>query len=159
MSRRTSMLTVSALATTALIACSSLAFSAPPADPTGMADSDMVRVLAAYQKLGAKPVASLTVEQARTQPTPGQAAMAVQQQVKGNADPVPVARVYDSTVMGEAGTLPARIYDPRIGMATGKPAPVILYFHGGGWVTGDLNTYDASDRALAAGTGAIVVSV
>ena len=40
-----------------------------------------------------------------------------------------------------------------------RPAPVIVHVHGGGWVTSDLNTYDASDRPLAAGTGAIVVSV
>lgn len=145
-----------ATAATALAAC---ATAPPPADPTGKADTDMVRVLAAYQKLGAMPVAALSVEQARLQPTPGRAAMAVQQQTQGNSDKLPVAKVYDTTVMGAAGPLPARIYDPRIGIALAKPAPVILYFHGGGWVTGDLDTDDASDRALAAGTGAIVVSV
>ena len=37
--------------------------------------------------------------------------------------------------------------------------PVIVYFHGGGWVIADLDTYDASARALAEKTGAIVVSV
>ena len=49
-----------------------------PADPTGMASLDMTRVLAEYLALGAKPVSELTVDQARTQPTPGDAAMAVQ---------------------------------------------------------------------------------
>lgn len=154
-SRLTSLL-FAATATTAMAACTT---TPPPADPTGKADIYMVRVLAAYQKLGAMPVATLTVEQARTQPTPGQAAMAVQQQTQGNSDKLPVAKVYDTTVMGAAGLLPARIYDPRIGIALAKPAPVILYFHGCGWVTGDLDTYDASDRALAVGTGTIVVSV
>ncbi len=49
---------------------------------------------------------------------------------------------------------------PRPGQPVASGAmPVILYFHGGGWVTGTLDTYDASDRALANGTGAIVVSV
>ena len=49
---------------------------------------------------------------------------------------------------------------PRPGQPVAQGAlPVILYFHGGGWVTGTLDTYDASDRALANGTGAIVVSV
>lgn len=151
-----------ALAVLAVGAALSLAACAtpmPPADPTGMADTDMLRVLTAYQASGAKPVAALTVEQARMQPTPGMAAMAVQQQLKGSADPQPVAKVYDTTVMGAAGPLPAREYDPRVGIATSRPSPVILYFHGGGWVTGTLDTYDASDRALAAGTGAIVLSV
>ena len=117
----------------------------------------MVRVLTAYQQLGAKPVTELTVAEARTQPTPGQAATAVQQQMTGSGAPTPIAKVYDTTVTGAAGPLPARVYDPRTD--TTRPAPVIVYFHGGGWVTGDLNTYDASDRVLATGTGAIVVSV
>lgn len=93
------------------------------------------------------------------QPTPGQAAMAVQQQTRGHSDKLPVSKVYATTVVGTAGPLPARIYDPRTGIALAKPAPVILYFHGGGWVPGDLDTFDASDRALAVGTDAIVVSV
>ena len=76
-----------------------------------------------------------------------QAAMLVQQQLKGTAAKLPVAKVYDSTIMGAAGMLPDRIYDPRMGATAGKPVPVILYFHGGGWVTGDLDTYDASDRS------------
>lgn len=65
---------------------------------------------------------------------------------------MPLAKVRDIQV----GNLPARVYDPQM---ASSPAPVILYFHGGGWVTGTLDTYDASDRALAQGTGAIVVSV
>lgn len=163
MSNRTLFRTVQSgrilLAFTATAALSVVAHAAPPADPTGKADTDMIKVLAAYQALGAKPVASLTVEQARTQPTPGQAAMVVQQTLTGSAARQPVAKVYDTTVMGAAGPLPARVYDPRVDIATSRPAPVILYFHGGGWVTGNLDTYDASGRALAAGTGAIVLSV
>jgi acetyl esterase len=69
---------------------------------------------------------------------------------------MPLARVTDIQIHGAVGMLPARVYDPQ---TAGGPAPVILYFHGGGWVTGNLDTYDASDRALAQGTGAIVVSV
>ena len=147
-----------AATTTALTACT---MTPPPADPTSKADTDMVRVLTVYRKLGALPLATLTVEQARMQPTPGRAAMAVQQQTQGNSNKLLVAKVYDTTITGAAGPLSTRIYDPRVGAGTvlAKPAPVILYFHGGGWVTGDLDTYDASSRALAAGTGAIVVSV
>jgi acetyl esterase len=124
-------------------------------DPTGRADTDILRVLTAFQASGAKPVAKLTVEQARSQPTPGDAAMTVAQQM-GAPGKLPVAKVADIQVRGAAGPLPARVYDP--GLSRG-PAPVILYFHGGGWVTGNLDTYDASDRALAQGTGAIVLSV
>ena len=126
-----------------------------PPDPTGRASADMVRVLAALQASGAKPVATLTVEQAREQPTPGDAAASVAQQA-GVAAKQAVAKVTDIQVRGAAGPLPARVYDPKVSPG---PAPVILYFHGGGWVTGNLDTYDASDRELANGTGAIVVSV
>ena len=156
--------------------------AAPSPDPTGRADADMLRVLAAYQASGAKPVSALTVEQARAQPTPGDAAAAVARQM-GVAPKQEVARVADITITGGATTLPARVYYPvtsqggamaqagspasQSGVPAPKPGqpvapgalPMILYFHGGGWVTGTLDTYDASDRALADGTGAIVVSV
>ncbi len=129
---------------------------APPSpDPTGRADADMLRVLTALQASGAKPVSTLTVEQARAQPTPGDAATAVAVSM-GQPAKMPVARVSDIQVAGAAGMLPARVYDPQ---ASRGPAPVILYFHGGGWVTGTLDTYDASDRVLANSTGAIVLSV
>ncbi len=126
-----------------------------PPDPTGRADADMLRVLTAYQASSAKPVRSLSVAEARAQPTPGDAAAAVAAQM-GIPAKQPVARVTDITLQGAAGPLRARVYDPQ---ASRAPAPVILYFHGGGWVTGTLDTYDASDRELADGTGAIVVSV
>lgn len=141
-----------ALAITLLAGCQ-MAPSTP--DPTGRAGADMARVLAAYQQLGAKPVPMLSVPQARTQPTPGDAAAAVARQMGVPAKPE-VARIRDIQIEGSGATLPARVYDPR---TTQDPAPVILYFHGGGWVTGDLNTYDASDRILANSTGAIVISV
>lgn len=52
--------------------------------------------------------------------------------------------------------VPVRIYWP----ADVEPsAPVVLFFHGGGWVVGDLDTYDGTARLHAAATGAVVVSV
>ncbi len=141
------------LVTVALLAGCQMAPMVP--DPTGRADADMLRVLTAYQASGAKPVQMLTVEQARAQPTPGDAATTIAVSM-GLPAKMPVASVTDIQVAGAAGMLQARVYDPK--MAHG-PAPVILYFHGGGWVTGTLDTYDASDRALANSTGAIVLSV
>ena len=143
------------LAAAAAVALAGCQMAPMPPDPTGRADADMLRVLTALQASGAKPIPKLTVEQARSQPTPGDAAVTVAQGM-GMPGKLPVAKVADIQVQGAAGMLPARVYDP--GLSRG-PAPVILYFHGGGWVTGTLDTYDASDRALAQGTGAIVVSV
>ena len=143
------------IAVTAVALLAGCQMAPMPPDPTGQADADMVRVLTAFQASGAKPVPTLTVEQARAQPTPGDAATTVAVSMGAPAK-MPLARVTDIQVAGATGMLPARVYDPQTSRG---PAPVILYFHGGGWVTGTLDTYDASDRALANSTGAIVLSV
>jgi acetyl esterase len=72
-----------------------------------------------------------------------------------NGEAVPVAAVADRTVPGPAGELPVRVYTPE-GAA---PFPIVVFFHGGGWVLGTLDTYDPLCRALAAATPAVVVSV
>jgi acetyl esterase len=68
--------------------------------------------------------------------------------------PPPVDAVEDIKVKGGAGLLDARLY--RIGSG---PAPTVVFFHGGGWVAGDLETHDRQARNLAIETGAVVVSV
>lgn len=70
-------------------------------------------------------------------------------------EPEPVKKVADGMVPGPAGDIPVRIYTPE-----GEgPLPVVVYFHGGGWVFGNLNTHDTGTRALCNAAGAIVVSV
>ena len=66
-----------------------------------------------------------------------------------------VARVENRTVPGPRGEIPVRIYTPE-GRA---PFPVLVYFHGGGWVIGSLETHDGLCRHLANAAGAVVVSV
>jgi acetyl esterase len=68
--------------------------------------------------------------------------------------PPPVASAEDTRVKGAAGFLNARVY--RMG---GAKAPTVAFFHGGGWVAGDLETHDRQARWLAIETGAVVVSV
>ena len=68
--------------------------------------------------------------------------------------PPPVDHVQDIKVKGGAGPLDARVY--RVGSA---PASTVVFFHGGGWVAGDLETHDRQARNLAIETGAVVVSV
>ncbi len=129
----------------------------PYRDANGRADEDMQGVINTYEHLGAKPAHLLTVQQARAQPTPQDAVRAVVTAQRGHpfvADAFTQER--DLTVDGAAGPLPARLYDATPGRAG---EPIILYFHGGGWVTGDLNTYDESDRALATQAHAKVLSV
>jgi acetyl esterase len=67
----------------------------------------------------------------------------------------PVHEVTDRTIPGPAGPIPVRVFRPSA--ATGLP--VILWFHGGGWVTGNLDTHDQLGRLLADQSGAVVVSV
>ncbi|WP_432519972.1 alpha/beta hydrolase [Kineococcus sp. SYSU DK006] len=62
--------------------------------------------------------------------------------------------VRDLVVRGAAGPLPARCYRPRTGARA-----TVLFLHGGGWVTGDLDTDDPTCRRLAAAAGAAVLSL
>jgi acetyl esterase len=72
-----------------------------------------------------------------------------------NGPAAPVASVQDRVVPGPAGELPVRVYTPE-----GEPPfPIVVFFHGGGWVVGTLDSYDPLCRALAAAVPAVVVSV
>ena len=64
--------------------------------------------------------------------------------------------VVDRLIPGPAGQIPIRMYR-RFGLAEGAPA--IVYLHGGGWATGDLDTHDGSCRLLADESDCVVVAV
>jgi acetyl esterase len=68
--------------------------------------------------------------------------------------PPPVASAIDIEVKGAAGKLAARVY-----RMSDAQSPTIVFFHGGGWVAGDLETHDRQARLLAIETGSVVVSV
>jgi acetyl esterase len=67
-----------------------------------------------------------------------------------------MASVTDRTIPGPTGDIPVRVFVPA---AEPGPHPVLVYFHGGGWVIGDLDTHDGTARAIAEGSRATVVSV
>lgn len=67
----------------------------------------------------------------------------------------PVDQVRDLSIPGPAGAIPIRVYRPAIGGA----APALIYFHGGGWVLGDLDSHDHVCRAIANAVPCAVVSV
>jgi len=118
-------------------------------------DSDMQKVLDAYDSLSPKPLETLTAVEARKQPTPADAVAKVLKDEGKTAEQVtPALITQDIKIPSPAGNINARIYTPE-----GKgPFPVIVYYHGGGFVIADLNTYDASARALADKTKTIVLS-
>lgn len=71
-------------------------------------------------------------------------------------EPLPVAAVRDLDISLDGRTLAARLYMPV--MDAGAP-PLTVYYHGGGWVIGTLDTHDATCRALARSSNAAVLSV
>lgn len=72
--------------------------------------------------------------------------------------PAEVAEVRDLAADGPHGAIPLRLYRP-LGAEEGALLPVLVYFHGGGWVIGDLETHDGLCRALAHASGCVVVAV
>ena len=124
-------------------------------NPADRLNPDMAAVISNYVDLGGRPVNTLTVAQARSQPTLADAARAVQR-ARSGVTRAPFVTTSELTVPGAAGPLPARLYDG----APGKlHQPIILYFHGGLWVTGDLDRNDDTARALAVQAHALVLSV
>lgn len=67
-----------------------------------------------------------------------------------------MASVSDRVVPTPGGDIPVRVYVPT---TEPGPRPVLVYFHGGGWVIGSVDTHDGSVRAIAEGSGLTVVSV
>jgi len=96
--------------------------------------------------MGVRPVQELSVEQARAQNIHVALAM-------GPGEPV--ARTEDVTIPGPLGQIPIRVYAP----VEKGTLPVLVYFHGGGWVVGNLDTVDQFCRMIANAAGCIVVSV
>ena len=122
------------------------------------ADPDMQTVLDVLAAMNGKPIETLEPAEARKQPTPTDAVMAVLKKQSKPTSPmvlVPGVTSTDSTIPGPAGSLPVRIYTPH-----GKgPFPVVVYFHGGGWVIADKNVYDGGARGIAKEATVVVVSV
>ncbi|MGV7699229.1 alpha/beta hydrolase [Mycobacterium kansasii] len=71
----------------------------------------------------------------------------------------PELRIEDRSIDGPGGGIGIRIYWPPSDSAQGSAPPVVLYFHGGGFVMGDLDTHDGTCRHHAVGAGAVIVSV
>jgi acetyl esterase/lipase len=70
-----------------------------------------------------------------------------------------LASVEDRLAPGPAGDIPVRVYVPHGASDAAGPGPVLVYFHGGGWVIGDLESHDPTVRALAARSGITIVAV
>ncbi|MDO1451117.1 alpha/beta hydrolase [Rhodocytophaga aerolata] len=119
-------------------------------------DPQMQAIIEELDSFGTPPLHELTPGQAREAPTPTDAVKSLIKE-KGLPLTQPDLLIDHKVIPGPSpqGVL-VRIYTPKKGAG---PFPVIVYYHGGGWVIANLDTYDPSARALSDKVGAIVVSV
>lgn len=91
-----------------------------------------------------------------TEQTPEEARAAYEEGLaKVDLEPIEIARVQDFTVDGADGPLPARLYAPP----GDRFVPLTLFFHGGGFAIGSIDSHDPLCRAIAARSGHLVLSV
>jgi acetyl esterase len=91
-----------------------------------------------------------------TPPAAREAYLAARQALQPDGEDV--AEVADLEATGPAGPIPLRLYRGQ-GAGTDQPQPALVFFHGGGWVIGDLESHDQVCRALANAARCIVVAV
>lgn len=147
----------STLTLTAITAATLFAVSAQAADALEQpkAEPHMQKVLDALAGLGGKPIETLTPEEARKQPTPADAVKKVLSDMGKSTAPEAGVTVKDMSIAGPLGNFPIHIFTPE-----GKgPFPVMVYYHGGGFVIADTKVYESSPRALAKMANAIMVAV
>ncbi len=113
----------------------------------GRPDSQTQNLLARMAEEGGSPVWELTPEEARASRNPFFASL--------GGSPPKVYAVENRRIPGPAGDIPIRVYTPE----TNGVYPLLVYFHGGGWLLGSLDSHDSLCRSLANAAGCMVVSV
>lgn len=115
---------------------------------------EMQAILDELAALNPKPLEILRPDEARQQPGPGDAVQSLLKKRGMSTEAEAVANVCMIKIPGPESSLEARVYMPR----ERSPLPMLVYWHGGGWVIGNLDTCDASCRALCNAARCIVVS-
>jgi len=119
------------------------------AAPAGVLDPTVQLILAIQRRRGLAGLTCGTAEATRQR-------LRLQTRL-ATGRPTPVARVHQLRVPGADGPLPARHYRPPA--AGPGPHPLLVFFHGGGFVAGDLETHDEPCRLLSRHAGAHVLAV
>ncbi|MDA1012046.1 MAG: alpha/beta hydrolase [Proteobacteria bacterium] len=112
-------------------------------------DTQARNLLDAVKALGAPEMWQLTPDVARVE--------YLRRTAKAKAD-VDIFKVEDRQIPGPLGPIGIRIYSPRSAQ-TGELLPVLVWYHGGGFVIGDLDSHDSACRALSNQAECIVVAV
>lgn len=121
--------------------------------PIERLDADMRHILNVLQSMGGKRIDECRSPEARALPTLD---MALRRILRDQVDDMGVGMEM-RLIQGPTDEIRARIYVPQNDIVMGL-RPMVLFLHGGGFVLGDVDNYDATPRALAARTGAVVVS-
>ncbi len=128
-----------------------------PRDQPAKPDGPMQKVLDELGSLGGKPIETLSPQEARLQPTPTDAVKALVVKAGGDPNAELGVKTTDIAIPGPAGAIHARIYKPHE-HSEDKLHPVVVYFHGGGFVIADLDVYDGGPRGVSKMADVIVVS-
>jgi acetyl esterase/lipase len=123
-------------------------------------DAPMQKVLDVLQQdLGVRPFWTLSPQEARREPTPADAVKKILRDRGVDANATLGVATRNFTISGPGGEIPARLYGPETKDGDqDELLPVVVYWHGGGWVFADLDVYDASPRGTAKAANCIVVS-
>jgi acetyl esterase len=114
-------------------------------------DPDAAAVFKAFQEAGRPAYETLTAAEARE--------FYLQARFVSNPEPPELDNVQPLMIPSPAGSIPARIYTPKHLRKADGLSPCLVFFHGGGWVIGDLDSHDVVCRKLADEGQLIVVSV
>ena len=114
-------------------------------------DPDAASVFRAFQEAGRPPYETVSPAEARE--------FYLQARFVSNPEPPELDQVQPLTIPSPAESIPARIYTPKQLRKVDGLAPCLVFFHGGGWVIGDLDSHDVVCRKLADEGELIVVSV
>src|SRR3954449_2845474 len=104
-------------------------------------DPDAAAVYKAFQEAGRPPYESGSPAEARD--------MYLKARLVSNPEPPELAEVRELAIPGPGGPLPARVYTPKTLRRADGMAPALVFFHGGGWVIGNLDSHDVVCRTLA----------
>jgi acetyl esterase len=114
-------------------------------------DPDAAAVFKAFQEAGRPPYETLPPSEAR--------ALYLAARFVTNPQPPELEKVAPLAIPAPHGPIPARIYTPKTLRKKDGMAPVLVFFHGGGWTIGDLDSHDVVCRKLADEGQLIVISV
>jgi acetyl esterase len=114
-------------------------------------DPDAAAILKAFRDIGRPPYETLSPAEARE--------WYLKSRQLAQPEPPEMASVKAMTVPGPAGAIPVRIYAPLTLRTADGMSPCLVFFHGGGWVIGDLDSHDVLCRTLAMDAELIVIAV